>query len=178
MIKPKVTGDGGQRARGLRHILFTRSKFTRRSVPVPTHGRVRPNLLLPARQSTLTPGEQRENRPASWADATIRSFMRDYIKWTLSNDPDHIFFAQYCMLHGVYDDDVAEWRKRAKDLALWYERCMKAEQVCVAHMGARSKINGIAAIFYLKSQHKWRDSHGERALEAVLIQTDIRDLTK
>lgn len=147
------------------------ARFSRGHCPPPMT-RTRQPLPLAKR---LAP---RENRPQEWADETIRQFLRNYIRWTLQGDKDQIFFRQYCLLHGVYPDDVQGWLKRDRQFKLWHDRCMEAEQVHVAFLGARNKITTVAAIFYLKSQHGWQDKQTVEHKGAVLIQTDIKDLTK
>jgi hypothetical protein len=145
--------------------------FKRGTLPVPmTHSR----QPLPLSKRAAP----RANRPGEWSAETIREFLANYIRWTAQRDKDQIFFKQYCFAHGIYPDDVQAWVARDAQYQVWYKRCMEAEQVHIAFMGARGHISPVSSIFYLKAQHMWKDTHTLEHTGAVLIQTDIRDLTK
>ncbi|MBU1307887.1 MAG: hypothetical protein KKF33_20475 [Alphaproteobacteria bacterium] len=123
-------------------------------------------------------GEHRENRPEQWGDESIQDFFRNGVRWLLQDTPDNLYFKTYCLSHNVFNGELDVWRKRDKRWDIWYKKCMEAEESKVALMGARGKIAVVASIFYLKCQHHWQDTHKVEHSGAIVIQTDIRDLTK
>ena len=150
--------------------------FTRRKVSIRKVSKLNPSLPLNKKENKYS--LNRENRPDKWNHETIRSFFREGIKWLLEDDPDHLYFEQYCLIHGVFKDDIDRFRGMDKAFDLWHKKCMDTEQVNIAWKGARNKINAVSAMFYLKSKHKWQDTHKVDIGGAVLLKTDIESLTK
>ncbi len=119
-----------------------------------------------------------EDSPDKWGLDRVKLFFRGALEFLRSENPDNLYFSQYAHKHNVYDDDVKRFRGMGSDLDLYYKKVMEAEQTNVSYKGARSKINPISAIFYLKSRHKWQETTKVDVQGAVILKTDIESLTK
>uniref|UniRef100_A0A6M3IFU2 Uncharacterized protein n=1 Tax=viral metagenome TaxID=1070528 RepID=A0A6M3IFU2_9ZZZZ len=144
----------------------------RKSRPIIRRGRHKRHKITLER-----PDNAKLKRPALWSDFTITQFWRDALIFLTDPNVEHLYFKQYCHSLDVYQTDIDRWR-RDKEYNAWYKKVMEAEQTKVAFLGARSKINPTVSMFYLKAQHKWQEEKKLDITGAILIQTDIKDLTK
>lgn len=139
---------------------------------------VRKQITYSRRSIKLERGEhEKVKHPSLWSRGSIIMFFRDSLKFLNDANDKHLFFKQICHRHDVYQNHINAWKGKDKEYATYLNKIKEAEETKIALCSITKKINPGISKLYLQTQHDWIEHNKTDIIGAIMIQTDIKDLT-
>lgn len=115
---------------------------------------------------------------SNWSDSRVKSFLKSAIAWLTDTDRNHLYFLAFCHIHSVFRRDIIDWTGRSDEIGTMVQNCWEAEQSKLMNMASQNRIHSVSAMFYLKSQHRWKEYQTVEHQGVVVMQHDLKDLVE